>query len=199
MQGPSAPARVNHAGPMGARTSGPPTCCLPLSEWRRHPEFYFFRGSMAGLCTPLSTLRHNPHGFRRTTRGQCGSLLLHRDGLSPSSPCRSPGALRRSATFYSSPHHDGTARPTNRYLNHPRPLAGQSLIQPQVNRGRSRVTALTVLTPAAPAPASRRASTAGESSCGSRPASWRAGFWLVHENYTEVVVGHLTGCTQSKV
>jgi hypothetical protein len=24
--------------------------------------------------------------------GQCGSLLLHRDGLAPSTPCRSPGA-----------------------------------------------------------------------------------------------------------
>src|ERR1017187_8263863 len=27
------------------------------------------------------------------TRGRCGSLLLHRDGLAPSTPCRSPGAL----------------------------------------------------------------------------------------------------------
>jgi hypothetical protein len=26
------------------------------------------------------------------TRGRCGSLLLHRDGLAPSTPCRSPGA-----------------------------------------------------------------------------------------------------------
>ena len=28
------------------------------------------------------------------TRGRCDSLLLHRDGLAPSTPCRSPGALR---------------------------------------------------------------------------------------------------------
>jgi hypothetical protein len=28
------------------------------------------------------------------TQGRCGSLLLHRDGLTPSTPCRSPGALR---------------------------------------------------------------------------------------------------------
>ena len=76
------------------------TCCLPLSEQRRHPEFYSFRGSMAGLCTPLSTLHPNPRRLRRTTRGRCGSLLLHRDGLSPSSPCRSPGALRLSYNFY---------------------------------------------------------------------------------------------------
>src|ERR1700724_1178470 len=49
---------------------------------------------MAGLCAPLSTLRQYPHGYWRMTRGRCGSLLLHRDGLAPSTPCRSPGALR---------------------------------------------------------------------------------------------------------
>src|SRR5271155_1120793 len=49
---------------------------------------------MAGLCAPLSTLRQYPQGYLRMTRGRCGSLLLHRDGLAPSTPCRSPGALR---------------------------------------------------------------------------------------------------------
>src|SRR5712675_3470796 len=49
---------------------------------------------MAGLCAPLSTLRQYPHGYLRMTRRRCGSLLLHRDGLAPSTPCRSPGALR---------------------------------------------------------------------------------------------------------
>src|SRR5258708_31980739 len=49
---------------------------------------------MAGLCAPLSTLRQYPRGHLRMTRGRCGSLLLHRDGLPPSTPCRSPGALR---------------------------------------------------------------------------------------------------------
>jgi hypothetical protein len=43
-----------------------------------------FRGSMAGLCNPLPTLRH----FWRTARGRCGSLILHRRGLSPLTPCR---------------------------------------------------------------------------------------------------------------
>ena len=43
-----------------------------------------FRGSMGGLCTPLPTLRH----CWRTARGRCGSLLLHRRGLSPLTPCR---------------------------------------------------------------------------------------------------------------
>src|SRR5450432_3507252 len=51
---------------------------------------------MAGLCAPLSTLRQYPRGYLRMTRGRCGSLLLHRDGLAPSTPCRSPGALRYS-------------------------------------------------------------------------------------------------------
>ena len=48
----------------------------------------------AGLCAPLSTLRQYPHGYLRINSGRCGSLLLHRDGLAPSTPCRSPGALR---------------------------------------------------------------------------------------------------------
>jgi len=52
----------------------------------------FFRGSMAGLCTPLPTLRRHPHGCLRTARGRCGSLFLHRSGLPPPTPCRSPGA-----------------------------------------------------------------------------------------------------------
>src|SRR6476661_2951846 len=56
------------------------------------PRIGNFRGSMAGLCAPLSTLRRDPRGPLRMTWGRCGSLLLHRKGLSPSTPCRSPGA-----------------------------------------------------------------------------------------------------------
>src|SRR5580693_6960035 len=56
------------------------------------PRIGNFRGSMAGLCAPLSTLRRGPHGQPGMTRGRCGSLLLHRKGLAPSTPCRSPGA-----------------------------------------------------------------------------------------------------------
>src|ERR671932_762438 len=48
---------------------------------------------MAGLHAPLPTLRRAPRGDRRTARGQCGSLDLHRRGLAPPTPCRSPGAL----------------------------------------------------------------------------------------------------------
>ena len=52
---------------------------------------------MAGLYAPLRTLRRRPRGRLRTARGRCGSLLLHRSGLSPHTPCRSPGALTRVA------------------------------------------------------------------------------------------------------
>jgi hypothetical protein len=48
---------------------------------------------MAGLYAPLPTLRRRPRGRLRTDRGRCGSLLLHRSGLSPHTPCQSPGAL----------------------------------------------------------------------------------------------------------
>src|ERR1700731_2194964 len=44
---------------------------------------------MAGLCAPLSTLRRHPRGYRRMTRGQCGSLDLHCKRLALSTPCRS--------------------------------------------------------------------------------------------------------------
>src|SRR3984893_3485428 len=44
---------------------------------------------MSGLCAPLSTLRRHPRGYRRMTRGQCGSLDLHCKRLALSTPCRS--------------------------------------------------------------------------------------------------------------
>src|SRR5215831_762991 len=47
---------------------------------------------MAGLYAPLPTLRRHPRGGLRTARGRCGSLLLHRSGPAPPTPCRSPGA-----------------------------------------------------------------------------------------------------------
>ena len=56
------------------------------------PRISDFRGSMAGLCAPLPTLRLRPRERKRTAWGRCGSLLLHRIGLEPITPCRSPGA-----------------------------------------------------------------------------------------------------------
>ena len=63
------------------------------------PRIGIFRGSMAGLCAPLSTLRRNPRGQLRMTRGRCGSLLLHRKRLALSTPCRSPGASQMSSAL----------------------------------------------------------------------------------------------------
>lgn len=47
----------------------------------------------AGLRSPLSTLRRRPHGRRRMTRGQGGSLFLSCIELSSTTLCQSPGAL----------------------------------------------------------------------------------------------------------
>ena len=69
-------------------------CCLPLPRRHRHPERHCFRRSIPGLYAPLSTLRLRPHSRLRMTRGRCGSLPLHRNGLAPSTSCRSPGAPR---------------------------------------------------------------------------------------------------------
>src|ERR1700686_35782 len=52
---------------------------------------------MAGLYAPLPTHRRRPRGRLRTDRGRRGLLLPHRSGLSPHTPCRSPGALTRVA------------------------------------------------------------------------------------------------------
>ena len=67
-----------------------PYCRLQDGKHRR-PKVDL-RRSMAGLRNPLSTLRFAPHGSPRMTRGRCGSLRLHRRGLSPHTSCRSPGA-----------------------------------------------------------------------------------------------------------
>src|SRR5262245_26019913 len=80
----------------------PKRVAFPRSKQRRHPGIGF-RGSMAGLCPPLPTLRRRPYGRQRTARGRCGSLHLHRGGLAPPTPCRSPGALRVSHAQPGSP------------------------------------------------------------------------------------------------
>ena len=71
--------------------------CLLLSRKHGHPEGVF-RRSMAGLHVPLSTLHAQPRGRPRMTRGRCGSLLLHRNGLAPSISCQSPGAPKPTST-----------------------------------------------------------------------------------------------------
>ena len=57
-----------------------------------------FRGAIPRLHVPLPTSRLPPHGDLRTARGRCGSLDLHRRGLSPPAPCQSPGKSGRTVT-----------------------------------------------------------------------------------------------------
>jgi hypothetical protein len=82
----------DHAGSPACLRWRTQTYGLPLHRLRRHPVFVFFRGSMAGLPVPLPMLRRHPHECLRTAWGRCGSLFLHRRGLAPLAPCRSPGA-----------------------------------------------------------------------------------------------------------
>ena len=56
-----------------------PSASLDASAPRRR---VFSRLNTWPTC-PLSTLRRRPYGRIRMTRGRCGSLFLHRMGLSP--------------------------------------------------------------------------------------------------------------------
>ncbi len=77
------PGSLTTPGCSGTRDSAPMHVAFRRIRIRRHPRFGFFRGSMAGLSTPLSTLHATPHDAPRMTRGQRGSLLLGWRGLSP--------------------------------------------------------------------------------------------------------------------
>jgi hypothetical protein len=68
-QRPSPHAMVfDHAEPPGARASAPAGVAFRDLDGVGTPKFHFFRGSLAGLCNPRSTLRHKPHDLQRTTR-----------------------------------------------------------------------------------------------------------------------------------
>src|SRR5262245_47706540 len=80
-------------GGEGPCDDGPAPVAFCLPRRHRHPGLHCFRRSIPRLYVPLSTLRVLPHSsVPRMTRGQRGSLLLHCDGLAPSTSCRSPGA-----------------------------------------------------------------------------------------------------------
>src|SRR3954449_8241829 len=81
-------------GGEGPCDDGPAPVAFCLPRRHRHPGLHCFRRSIPRLYAPLSTLRGLPRVRPRMTRGQRGSLLLHRDGLAPSTSCRSPGAPR---------------------------------------------------------------------------------------------------------
>jgi hypothetical protein len=64
----------------------------------RSPNFVGIRNVISELNTqpvgsPVNASRPPSPTGSRMTRGQCGSLHLHRMGLAPTIPCRSPGAL----------------------------------------------------------------------------------------------------------
>ena len=59
----------------------PASVAFPLEALGRRPEFAF-RSSIPRPSMPLSTLHLVPHGTRRKTRGQDGSLLLSCGALS---------------------------------------------------------------------------------------------------------------------
>jgi hypothetical protein len=75
-------------------------CLLPSAcyDGIGTPDYIAFAAQYLASTPPLSTLRVLPHGSDpRMTRGQCGSLLLHCNGLSPSTSCR---FSRRTAAQY---------------------------------------------------------------------------------------------------
>ena len=77
-------------GGQGPRDDGPVPVAFCMPRRHRHPGLHCFRRSIPRLYAPLSTLRVLPRGSDpRMTWGQCGSLLLHCNGLSPSTSCRS--------------------------------------------------------------------------------------------------------------
>ena len=80
----------------GARDKRAGTCCLLPTGGHGRSGWEVLRRSMAGLRVPLPTLHVRPHDHPRMTRGRCGTLLLHRKGLSPSVSRRSPDAPSQS-------------------------------------------------------------------------------------------------------
>jgi hypothetical protein len=73
---PCMPGSQTSQSPVDARGFAPTGIAFRLRELRRHSDFRTFRGSMAGLHVPLSTLHAQPCDCPRMTRGQVGSLLL---------------------------------------------------------------------------------------------------------------------------
>src|ERR1019366_7637041 len=87
-------------GLSGTRVCVPASVAFPLQAHGRRPR-YVFRSSIPGPSMPLSTLHPAPHGARRKTRGQDGSLLLSCGA--PSSP-----TVRRFIPTIALPHGRGS-------------------------------------------------------------------------------------------
>ena len=94
-QGASARASVfDHADRLSARVSHPSV--LPsVSRTTSAPEKRgLSRLNGWPMHSPVNASLMPSRATAHELPGGCGSLLLHRDGLAPSTPCRSPGALR---------------------------------------------------------------------------------------------------------
>ena|SRR5215471_18003989 len=111
----SAHARFfDRAGPFGPCDGASETCCLPRSKQRRHPGIRF-RGSMAGAYALPYRRFVAVLTDARARRG-----LLRRSGITPHTPCRSPGALRILSPQPASPTR-------KKYAQHARELASASI------------------------------------------------------------------------
>jgi hypothetical protein len=88
------PGSQTTRGGTGPRNDGPRPVAFCCHDGIGTPNDIAFAAPLPGLYAPLSTLRLRPRSRLRMTRGRCGSLPLHRNGLAPSTSCRSPGAPR---------------------------------------------------------------------------------------------------------
>ena len=103
---PHAPARVaDRAGldPTARYRLRP--CCLPRPIRRRYPGLKrLSRLNGWPMLSPVNASPDTSRCPRRMTKGQCGSLCLHCEGLSPSTPCRYSGAHWVRFATWSSAH-----------------------------------------------------------------------------------------------
>jgi hypothetical protein len=83
------PRRARAPLALSMRTVLPSVTSTASAPWNQEP----FHGSIPGPHVPLSTLRLDPRGLWRMTRGRCGSLHLHRMTLSFTTPRRFSSAL----------------------------------------------------------------------------------------------------------
>jgi hypothetical protein len=70
-------------------------------------------------------------GRPRTAQGRCGSLLLHRKGLAPSTSCRPPGALRKSSQYATYRRFKLHPTPSGNVLDKYAALAPDQIVRPQ--------------------------------------------------------------------
>ena len=90
---PHMPGSPTTPGRPGARDSAPVRVAFRVGTASAPGIMYLSRLNGWPMRSPVNA---SPTASRtpRTARGRCGSLLLHRSGLAPPTPCRSPGARR---------------------------------------------------------------------------------------------------------